>query len=1457
MALKVGELFASFDLDASGMTGTIRTIETQLEGIGADMIRAGSTLSSMVTDPLKGIGKSILSAGMDFTSQMSRVEAISGASAAEMEKLNAEALKMGSTTQFTATEAGQALEYMAMAGWKTDNMLDGLAPIMDLAAASGENLADVSDIVTDAMTAFGLEAKKENIARFSDVLAQAASNSNTNVGLMGETFKYVAPVAGALGYNIEDAAIAIGLMANAGIKGSQSGTALRALLTRLSKPTKEVKTAMKELGLSMTTSTGEMKPLRQLMTEMRGKFSGLTEQEKALYAATLAGQEGMSGLLAIVSASDEDFNKLAASIDNCEGATGRMAATVLANAKGDWTLFQSAVEGAYVALFTLNEQAIRKTIQSMTGLVDKFNALDGPMKQVILKMGILAAAIGPVLMYGGKALMLAGKIAPAIAALVSPLGIVAGTFLLFGAAAMDAGNDMGKAFEKYTQIGARKLKALDKTVQSTIKKISGRIPKLAASLKTGLAEIVPQAAEVGANLISSLADVVSDNATDVAQVGAQAVTSLLNGFAKGAPKLIPSVVSATVSVLTAAIRNAPNLLEAGIDLAKGIFKGFKAVKWGELGITVLTALEETLHGLGKTVQKAFVDAKNYIKTLKWADVVAAIKGAFHFGSDWLKGLILGDSLTDQSTWGDAGAKIWGWIKGGFVSVTGWLKGLILGDTLTEESTWKDVGSTVWGWIKSGFGAAGDWLKKLFLGDEEENGGAWSDAGEKIVGQIAASFKALTPEKLAAKVGDLSALASTILTSIISNKVTFAAKAAEFVAELVGGLKDFSAWDTFTAAFSALASGLLGGVVTGIQKTITAAAGIAGAIGSLLELINDKDWGTSIGTVATSLVGAIIDAVNDIVTTPDLTRFVQNLGKGIINGMDALGDITGAIVGYILSPEGLTKIVQCGADFVFALSKGIALGMLNIGEGLMKMMGSIFTSALDSVMSWFGIETDYYWTKVSDMMFTNAEGATMKGSQLVSKYLGEQQGTLLEQVAAYLSLEKFDINGVLAQYESHFSEAGVALYQAVINGFQGGAEISNEQAMMVAGLIVAGMADGLQERYPELYAAGQAAVEQFEDAFGNGTDALIALCNSLGIEIPASLADALGDESIWNSASDALNTGMEQITGAVGDFMETAGKADMGRYGSGAEQGTEGAKNSVIASMNTTTDPENFTTAASNAQTTGENIGAGVSDGVSGKETDITTVVQGLVASMNTTFEPTVQSFGNTARMAMTNVSIGIQAMQGNAALSARNAGNAVVNAMRGSLNGSTGYSLGNDLMRGIISGINSMSGMLSSAARTVVRNAVAAMRKAADAHSPSRETLALGRDMDEGGAIGLSGGMMVAAATQAVKDTIRAMTAQTRLSDPSVGTVLTARANARQTAAETANTLSDGENREAYASTIGRIIADRLIESGALGGDVVMDGEKVGRKTAPTVSKSIADKAKKTVSGRSAQGVLI
>ncbi|MGN0989950.1 MAG: phage tail tape measure protein, partial [Candidatus Ventricola sp.] len=399
MALKVGELFASFDLDSSGMNATMRTIENSMEAMGANMVSMGSSLQTAITAPIESFAKQALAAGMDFTAQMSTVEAISGATAAEMEKLTAEALKMGSTTSFTAAQAGEALEYMAMAGWKSEQMLDGLAPIMNLAAASGEDLGTTADIVTDALTAFGLKA--EDAGHFADILAVASSNANTNVSMMGETFKYIAPVAGAFGYKAEDVAVAIGLMANSGIKASQAGTSLRAALSQMAKPSDKAESAMKKLGISLTKSNGEMKPFSELVQNLRSSFSGLSEAQQVQYAATIFGQEAMSGMLAIINASDEDIKKLTQSVNECDGATQRMADTVLDNATGDWTLFKSAVEGAQVSLFMLNEGAIRSVIQGMTSLVDRFNGASDASKQAALKLALVAAAMGPVMVFGG------------------------------------------------------------------------------------------------------------------------------------------------------------------------------------------------------------------------------------------------------------------------------------------------------------------------------------------------------------------------------------------------------------------------------------------------------------------------------------------------------------------------------------------------------------------------------------------------------------------------------------------------------------------------------------------------------------------------------------------------------------------------------------------------------------------------------------------------------------------------------------------------------------------------------------------------------------------------------------------------------------------------------------------------------------------------------------------------
>lgn len=309
-------------------------------------------------------------AGASFESQMSTVQAISQASESEMARLKALAKQMGIETKFSATEAGQGLEYMAMAGWDVDSMLAGLPGMMNLAAASGEELGQVSDIVTDAMTAFNLEASRS--AEFADVLAQASVRSNTDVAMMGQTFKYAAPVAGALGFSIQDTAVAIGLMANAGIKGEQAGTSLRAMFTRIVKPTAEVEAAMSRIGLTVSNSDGSMRSLDEILRDLRTGFAGLSESERASTAASLAGQEAMSGMLALINASGEDYEKLSDSIYHAKGAAEEMAGVRMDNLKGDVTLLKSSAEGAGIAIYEGLSEPLREGVQTGTEWLNSF-----------------------------------------------------------------------------------------------------------------------------------------------------------------------------------------------------------------------------------------------------------------------------------------------------------------------------------------------------------------------------------------------------------------------------------------------------------------------------------------------------------------------------------------------------------------------------------------------------------------------------------------------------------------------------------------------------------------------------------------------------------------------------------------------------------------------------------------------------------------------------------------------------------------------------------------------------------------------------------------------------------------------------------------------------------------------------------------------------------------------------
>ena len=362
------------------------SLATSLKSGLATAAKVGAAAVSAVGSGIAALGAYAAKVGGDFEAQMSKVSAISGATGDDLQALEDKAKQLGIDTKFSATEAGQAFEYMAMAGWKTEQMLDGVAGIMDLAAASGEDLAMVSDIVTDAMTAFGLSADQST--HFADVLAKASSNANTNVALMGETFQYVAPVAGAMGFSIEDTATAIGLMANAGIKGSQAGTALRAMLSRLAKPTDEVKAAMTKLGLSITNSDGSMRELDEIMADLRNGFDGFTEAEQAQIAAQLAGQEAMSGLLAIVNTSEAEYNKLADAVNNADGASKDMADTMANNLQGKLTLLKSSAEGFGLALYDKIQVPLTKmaswAVDSLNQLTTAFNenGVDGVVEAV-------------------------------------------------------------------------------------------------------------------------------------------------------------------------------------------------------------------------------------------------------------------------------------------------------------------------------------------------------------------------------------------------------------------------------------------------------------------------------------------------------------------------------------------------------------------------------------------------------------------------------------------------------------------------------------------------------------------------------------------------------------------------------------------------------------------------------------------------------------------------------------------------------------------------------------------------------------------------------------------------------------------------------------------------------------------------------------------------------------------
>ena len=415
MAVDVGSAKGYLDLDISGFLAGLskandeadkqtKNLATKIGGniskVGNGLTSAGTTLTKKVTLPILGIGAAGIKVASDFEKGMSEVKAISGATGKDFDALREKAVDLGASTAFSAGEVAEAMTEMAKAGWSSQQIIDGMAGVLNAAAASGEGLATVSTIVADTITGFGMAASDSS--KIADLLTQAANSGTIGITDLGESFKYIAPVAGAMGLSVEDVTTAISAMSMAGIKGSQAGTSLRTMLTRMVKPTDAVATAMDELGLELTNSDGTFKSLDEIVAMMRGSFSGLTDEQKTYYATVLAGQEGMSGMLSLLNLTEEEYNAIAESMDNAGGVATETAAIMQDNLQSKVEQLGGSLESLAIKLGDLLIPHIQKFVEWLTSLIDKFTSLDPETQKTILKFAGLALVAGPVVTVLGK-----------------------------------------------------------------------------------------------------------------------------------------------------------------------------------------------------------------------------------------------------------------------------------------------------------------------------------------------------------------------------------------------------------------------------------------------------------------------------------------------------------------------------------------------------------------------------------------------------------------------------------------------------------------------------------------------------------------------------------------------------------------------------------------------------------------------------------------------------------------------------------------------------------------------------------------------------------------------------------------------------------------------------------------------------------------------------------------------
>lgn len=644
-------LVAKLSLDSSEYEKGLGDAESKAGSFGSalksglgNIAKVGAAAVGAASTAVGAFAKKSLDAGLTFDASMSNVSAISGAVGEDFDALRVKAQEMGASTKFTATEAADAMSYMAMAGWKTQDMIDGISGIMNLAAASGEGLALTSDIVTDALTGFGLTAKDSS--HFADILAAASSNANTNVALMGETFKYVAPVAGSMGISAEDAAESIGLIANAGIKGSQAGTSLRAIITRLatdagssSKSLGALGVLVEELGVKFYDDYDNVRDFSDIIDEARVKWQTLSDEDAATFAKKIAGQEGISAWLALMNSAPEDVEKLRSAIDTCSdsadgfnGTADEMARKMDDNLQGSIRKFNSALEGVQIAISDMLTPSLKEFVDIGTeGLSGVANALrEGDFSGAM-------EALGDALSKGiEKIISMIPKMIDAGIKLLSALGqgLLQNMPMILDAAVQivsSLSQFIVSAMPELITAALEIIMALVNYIVEDLPKLMDAAIEIIFALADGIIDAIPDLIPALVEIILTIVEKLTEPSTimEMIDVAFKLLGAIGDGLLQAIPTLVEKVPTIMMNLIEAILRFLPQMIASGMELI------------AKLAIGILQAGVDAVHAIIKvagSIKDGFMervnDAKEWGKDLiqnfidgvlsKWNDLKESV-----------------------------------------------------------------------------------------------------------------------------------------------------------------------------------------------------------------------------------------------------------------------------------------------------------------------------------------------------------------------------------------------------------------------------------------------------------------------------------------------------------------------------------------------------------------------------------------------------------------------------------------------------------------------------------------------------------------------------------------------------------------------------------------------------------------------------------------------------------------